>query len=303
MHRKISDFHLEQYLLGEAPEWVVNAVKEDPDAQARVRQLKEDNESFFREYPAEQMVAFIRERADAEETAEEEAEEEHLPDWAKERRKGEIGGAGGNSLAETLRKLLESLAMRPALTVGAVATLAILLALPFFLTQTPEAALGGQEDEYVRLKGMEPSLSIYKQVESGEIQEISSGESATAGDALQVAYNAAGAEHGMIFSVDGRGTVTLHFPASPFESDELRTGGEVALPYSYVLDDSPRFERFYLVAASGALDVAGVLNRVESLVAGEGSEAVTASSVARIVADESGLDSDELGVERVTVTK
>jgi hypothetical protein len=184
-----------------------------------------------------------------------------------------------------------------------VATLAVLLALPFFLIQTPEAALGGRQDEYVRLKGMEPSLSIYRQTSSGEVREISPGERAAAGDTLQIAYIAAGAEHGIIFSVDGRGTVTLHFPASPFESDQLRTGGEVALPYSYVLDDSPRFERFYLVAASAALDVAGVLNRVEALIAGEGVEAVDPTAVARIAASESGLDPGELGVRRVTVNK
>lgn len=301
MHRKISDFHLEQYLLGEAPKWVVEAVKDDPDAQARVRQLEEDNDAFFRSYPAEQMVASIQERAAAGQEGEE--AEEELPDWAKKSPKDEADAVEGASLAQTLRKLLESLARRPAMTVGALATLAILLALPFFLTQTPEAALGGVQDEYVRLKGMEPSLSIYKQTQSGEVREISSGDSASVGDTLQVAYNAAGAQHGMIFSVDGRGTVTLHFPASPFESDQLQTGGEVALPYSYVLDDSPRFERFFLVAASGALDVAGVLNGVESLVAEEGLEALEASTIARIAAGESGLDADELGVEAVTVAK
>jgi hypothetical protein len=299
MHRKISDFHLEQYLLGEAPQWVVEAVEQDPDAKARVRELEEDNQAFFREYPPERMIASIQERAQAEE----ETEEEELPDWAKAGPRSEAAGAQGSSLADALRRLLEAFATRPALTVGAAATLAILLVLPFFLTQTPEAALGGGQDEYVRLKGMEPSLSIYRQSSSGEVREISPGERAAAGDTLQIAYIAAGAEHGMIFSVDGRGTVTLHFPASPFESDQLRTGGEVALPYSYVLDDSPRFERFYLVAASAALDVAGVLNRVEALIAGEGVAAVDPTSVARIAASESGLDPGELGVESVTVSK
>jgi hypothetical protein len=297
MHRKISDFHLEQYLLGEAPEWVNKAVKEDPEVLARVRALEEDNEAFFRDYPADETVASIQERVEAEE--ERESVEETVPDWAKASSREEAA-------AQVLRALLGSLTLRPGIAVGAVAAaaaVAVLLALPFFLTQTPEAALGGRQDEYVRLKGMDPSLSIYIQNPSGEAKELTSGETVSAGDTLQVAYIAAGARHGMIFSVDGRGTVTLHFPASPFESDALERGGEVSLPYSYTLDDAPRFERFFFVAASEPVDVAGVMGHVEEIIASDGADALDAPQVARLAAIESDLEPEEVGVDSFAVSK
>lgn len=301
MHRKISDFHLEQYLLGEAPDWVTKAVETDPEAQARVRALEEDNEAFFRRYPADEIVASIQARAEVEEGQEE--EKETVPEWAKASPREEAAAQERPSLAELLRGLLASLALRPGLAVGAVAVLAVLVALPFFLTQTPEAALGGQQDEYVRLKGLEPSLSVYRQSGPGEVAELSSGEAASAGDTLQIAYNGAGASHGAIFSVDGRGTVTLHFPASPFESSALQSGGEISLPYSYVLDDAPSFERFFFVAASEEVDVAGLLNRVEELLESRGAEALEATRVGRIAATESDLEPGEVGVETFRVSK
>lgn len=301
MHKRISDFYIEQYLLGEAPEWVKDAVEGDPEARARVRALEEENEAFFRDYPADEMIASIRERVEAEQKREE--EEENLPDWARAAPREESAAQERPSLAEVLRGLLASITVRPGLAVGAVAALALFVALPFFLSQTPEAALGGQQDEYVRLKGMDPSLSIYTQSPSGEVTELPSGASASRGDTLQIAYNGAGARHGMIFSVDGRGAVTLHFPASPFENDQLQSGGEVSLPYSYVLDDAPQFERFFFVAASEAVNVAGVINRAEELIASAGAEALDASQVAHLAASESDLDPEEVGVESLTVSK
>ncbi|MFP4426805.1 MAG: hypothetical protein ACLFPP_10150 [Spirochaetaceae bacterium] len=303
MNRKISEFHLEQYLLGEAPDWVARAVEADPEAQARVRALEEENEAFFRTYPAEEIVASIEERLKDEKRQEAEREEQKLPDWAKVSPREEAAAEERPSLAELLRGFLAGLARRPVIAVGAAAALAVLVALPIFLSQTPEAAVDGQQDEYVRLKGLDPSLSIYRRSDSGEVRELSSGESASAGDSLQIAYNAAGTSHGTIFSVDGRGTVTLHFPASPFESSALQSGGEVSLPYSYVLDDAPRFERFFFVAASQEVDVAGLLNRVEELLESRGTEAIDAAEVGRFAATESDLDPDELGVETLTVSK
>jgi hypothetical protein len=58
----------------------------------------------------------------------------------------------------------------------------------------------------------------------------------------------------VMFSIDGRGTVTRHFPLEKLESVRLEPKGEVSFPTSYQLDDAPGFERFILVTSPEALD-------------------------------------------------
>ena len=67
------------------------------------------------------------------------------------------------------------------------------------------------------------------------------------GDILQLSYVCADPEYALIVSVDGNGIVTPHFPEDSTDSSLLERGGEHPLSYSYVLDDAPSFERFYLV--------------------------------------------------------
>ena len=287
MAKELTDFQLEQYLLGESPEWVNNAVAKDPDARRRVKELQADNEAFFSAYPPEQMIASIEERLKE----------------GEEREKRKEATTKENSLTEFFRLLLGAFTMRPALSLGAVATVAVLLALPIFLSGSPEISSVDGSDEYVRLKGLEPALSIYRQEEDGSVRELDSETGARAGDTLQIAYNSAGAAHGMIFSVDGRKSVTLHFPSSPFESDRLKSGGEVALPYAYVLDDSPRFELFFFVVAEEPIDVAGIITSIESYLTDHDAGTLDSEKVARIVSEAARLAPENLGVERNTIRK
>lgn len=282
MAKRVSDFHLEQYLLGESPAWVREAIAEDPEAQRRIDALREDNAAFFEKYPPEDLVAAIEERADRDGATEEQA---------------------GETLAEFLRRLLGAVTLRPAVALGAVATVAVLIALPLFLTADRDIPVEGSGGEYVRLKGLEPSLSVYHRDAQGEVVELESGATVEAGDTLQIAYNSAGAAHGVIFSVDGRGAVTLHFPASPFESDRLEGGGENALPYAYILDDSPGFEKFYFVVAEVSLDVAEIITALESYVADAGAGSLDAAAVGRIVTEATRLAPEDIGVEAFGLRK
>jgi len=54
--------------------------------------------------------------------------------------------------------------------------------------------------------------------------------------------------------VDGRGVVTRHLPREGSQAATLGTGA-VALDLAYRLDDAPRWERFYLVAASRPFEI------------------------------------------------
>ena len=59
-----------------------------------------------------------------------------------------------------------------------------------------------------------PALRLYRRV-AGADQLLRDGATARPGDLLQLAYAAGGETHGVILSIDGAGSVTLHFPRTP----------------------------------------------------------------------------------------
>jgi hypothetical protein len=115
-----------------------------------------------------------------------------------------------------------------------------------------------ERTELTRLKGARPHLVIYRKTAEGA-EALAAESGIRAGDVLQIGYVAAARKHGVIFSIDGRGALTLHFPASPDSPSSLEPQGETMLEYAYQLDDAPGFERFFLVTSDRALSVAEVL--------------------------------------------
>ena len=71
---------------------------------------------------------------------------------------------------------------------------------------------------------------------------------------------AAGSTWGLILSVDGRGTVTLHLPREGTRAARLSAESQVLLDLAYELDDAPRWERFYFVTGSAPFDTAPVVD-------------------------------------------
>ncbi|MDE2734261.1 MAG: ActD-like protein, partial [Gemmatimonadota bacterium] len=69
-----------------------------------------------------------------------------------------------------------------------------------------------------------------------------------------------GLQFGAILSVDGRGTVTQHLPATGTEAVPL--AAQDTLDVAYELDDAPRWERFYLVAADRRFELATVKTKL-----------------------------------------
>jgi hypothetical protein len=113
--------------------------------------------------------------------------------------------------------------------------------------------------EEIRIKGDdEPTLFVYRKRVGGD-ELLGEGSQVTAGDVLQLKYTARKALHGVICSIDGRGTVTLHFPANPDGSTVLESGGAQVLDFSYELDDAPGFERFFFITSSNPIDVRTIL--------------------------------------------
>jgi len=113
-------------------------------------------------------------------------------------------------------------------------------------------------------KGLEPVLKVYQRTGEDSVR-LKEGATARRADLLQLAYTASGWEHGVILSIDGRGAVTLHLPTQPAGETELSLDGEVALGFSYELDDAPRYERFFMVTSEMPIDVQAVLLAADQL--------------------------------------
>jgi hypothetical protein len=114
------------------------------------------------------------------------------------------------------------------------------------------------------LKGGGAYLTVYKQTAMGA-QTLDDGDAVVEGSNLQIGYISGPNRYGAVLSIDGRGTVTLLYPVSAAADPLLEAGGEVLLPFSYVLDDAPDFERFFFVVSDKNFSVKEVLEAARSL--------------------------------------
>ena len=105
-----------------------------------------------------------------------------------------------------------------------------------------------------------PQLNLYRQ-KGRAIQALSDGDFARSGDVIQITYNSGMEEYGVIFSVDGNGNITRHFPENSWDAEKLihRTD-ETPLDFSYELDNAPDFECFIMVTSKKQFS----LNDIES---------------------------------------
>jgi len=148
--------------------------------------------------------------------------------------------------------------------------------LPTLSNLTSGAPTGEAEDptgDGIRLKGAESRLVLHRQIEgpNDQAERLREGQAVSEGDVLQVSYLAAGASHGVIVSIDGRGITTLHYPPpqEPPTSTRLEQGAAIPLSSAYELDDAPSFERFFFVTSEGStpLNAEVVTRAAESLAA------------------------------------
>lgn len=120
-----------------------------------------------------------------------------------------------------------------------------------------------------RVKGLRPSLVLYRRTSQGS-QPLEDGAPARAGDVVRLGYRAAGRGYGTVLSIDGRGVVTRHLPEAGNEAVPLKAGETVLLDHAYELDDAPRVERFYLVAAEAPFELEPVLRAARRAAASGG---------------------------------
>lgn len=230
----IPELLLERYRLGELLDAERRAVEarlqNEPESRARLDGLDQSDREVLSLYPPAATVRSIRQRAGL--APSDEAPRPGFRSWA--------------------------------LGVPALAAAALALTLTLNLGQVPKGVGPGGGDETVRVKGLRPELRGYL-VSGREAKTVNSGTEAHAGETLQLNYVSAGKRFGVVVSIDGRGQVTLHLPVQPAEAEPLSPSGEVALPNAYLLDDAPRFERFFLVTADAPFSSELVLGAARRL--------------------------------------
>ena len=242
--KPVRSWELERYLLEELPARRMQEISErigkDEDLRREIDRLKASNAEILAMYPPRAMAAEIERKLSA---------------------RGPVSGKESGP-GRSKRWLLAAPAAAAALLV-----LAIVLFNP-----GEDPGPGGRQvlTEGIRIKGEEgidlsrPQIIIYRK--NGTTAEVlQNGDTALAGDLLQLAYVSAGKEFGMIFSLDGNGVITLHYPAEPGGTTALGTDDKVLLANAYELDDAPDFERFFFVAAAQPIHVAAVLEQAAAL--------------------------------------
>lgn len=119
----------------------------------------------------------------------------------------------------------------------------------------------------IRFKGTRPEMRIYRQAD-GRTDLLSNNSGVDNYDLIQLSYIAGGMPYGAIISIDGNGTVTLHYPPNRSDSARLEQGGEMVLPYSYELDDAPAYEKFYFITSEREFQAGEILDMADQTVNG-----------------------------------
>jgi len=111
-------------------------------------------------------------------------------------------------------------------------------------------------------KGDGPRMFIY--LKDGEqALQLDNNSLVHENDILQISYVASGQQYGIILSIDGAGTITQHYPDEGATAGKLENSGEIALPFSYKLDDAPAFERFFFITGSKSFTVASFMENIK----------------------------------------
>lgn len=228
---RVPDRLVEKVHLGVATAAERTLVEGDPDARARLAALPVQDAAFFAAHPVDPTVRAIEARARV---------------------------AAARDDARARRTPLVGMLAAP-LALAAAALLFVTIA-----SESPvDEPLGADPElEHTTAKGA-PRLTIYRQRDDRP-ERLQTGAVAVPGDTLQLEVLGAGARNGVIVSVDGRGAVTLHWPEKQDGPTKMKTG-QHRLDHAYLLDDAPKYERFFLVTSDGPADVPAVVRAAEAL--------------------------------------
>lgn len=228
---KISDFKLERYLLGDLPEGEMQALREreacDEIFAARVREMREQGERFLAENPFS--------------TIENKLENAERPVNLPNRSFNTLWLKVAAALVIALGVFSAVVLNRNVATYEGSGT-------------SMEVALADTDDG-TRIKGMSASLEVWKKTGDSAVQMVNLGD-AFEGDEIQLRYRVPQKCFGMLFSMDGNGTITMHMGEGD-KAIELEPGKMTTLPFAYKLDNAPKFEKFFLLTSEKSFKIDG----------------------------------------------
>lgn len=264
---QMPDIFIEQYLLGELPEnlrkEMEKHIQADSGLRNRVLELKKSNEEILSAYPAGIQARAINEKLKEKINILRSAEYNNTADNKREHKFRFPTGAAGalKNLYTNITKLTDRRYVLAAASAAAMAVV-VIFTLPGIININSVITPG---DSTVRIKGLESKLLLFR-VRGKEVEELKNLDKARSGDIIQAGYIAAGKfTHGIILSIDGRGTVTIHYPDGGASGDRLVTNRQTLLNKSYELDDSPSFERFIMILSADPLNTAAVTEKAKML--------------------------------------
>ena len=243
----IPDWKLERYLTGDLPDSEMREIREmeatDEIFAGRVKMMREDNRAILKKMPFER----LSERLDA------------MPARSGNGLKGAGSNGAGNGVSFTLVKFATAAAL-----VLAVVTVALFSqrevvspatdggaqVMDVAMVDASESPDGAGD---TRIKGLEARIEVWKKTADSAVQ-MSNLDEAREGDEIQLRYLVPEKCFGMLFSMDGNGTVTMHM-ADDNKAIALEPGKMTTLPFAYKLDNAPKFETFYLFTSTKGFSI------------------------------------------------
>ncbi|MCL2763988.1 MAG: hypothetical protein FWD40_01750 [Treponema sp.] len=237
----ISAFLLERYHIGEVSHeektQIDEALAHDKTLASALADLDRKDNDFFRQFPVDKFFP-----------------EHHIirSDEKKVQRK---------SLRSNLRRI------NPAFLGICAAALVVVISLPLLIFNNSAQTEFGDRMKGASADNGSIELSVYVREDvSGESVRLSDNSGISEGNTIQLVYRVSGAEkYGVIFSIDGRAYVTMHYPYTPWQSTLLVSGRAVPLEEAFTLDDAPDYEIFFFVAGDDPVDIRDVLSTAGQL--------------------------------------
>ncbi len=173
------------------------------------------------------------------------------------------------AVEKKLNKENKNILKFPAYKIVGYAAAAVLLAAVIVPAGLKTSSMSAGKAPTERVKGAAatssdeaPKLNLYRK-KGLEVQSLKDGDFARSGDVIQITYNAGRGEYGVIFSVDGNGNITRHFPEDSWTSAQLvHRNDETPLDFSYELDNAPDFECFIMVTSKRQFNLADLENKI-----------------------------------------
>jgi hypothetical protein len=157
---------------------------------------------------------------------------------------------------------------RPVLWSLGAAALVLFIALPFLGPRFFSSGFFGAPEDRIKGGAETTELRVYLKTD-GETAALADQALLREGNTVQLAYTVDGrpgaGRYGVIFSIDGRSAVTLHYPPVLGADTRLVTGKWTLLEEAYTLDDAPDYEVFFFVVGGEPLDVPVVLSSARQL--------------------------------------